>query len=87
MRSYPQQAEVAGAAAEVGDQHQFVTLQPAFVVVGGRDRLKLEPDLGHSGQSEGVAQALQRHRLGIVTGFADEVRRPAHDDGVGQGAG
>ena len=87
MRPDPQQAEVAGAAAEIGDQHQFVTLQPAFVVIGRRDRLKFEPDFGHSCQPEGVAQPVQRHCFRILAGFADEMRRPAHDDGLGQGAG
>ena len=43
--SDPQQTEVAGAAAEVGDQHERVGVEGLLVVVGGGDRFVLETEI------------------------------------------
>ena len=53
------QAEVAGAAAEVADEHELVVIEAALVLVGRGDRLVGERDVGEAGASRrrGVRRA------------------------------
>ena len=80
------QTEVAGAAAEVADQHQLVVVEAALVLVGGGDRLVLEGDAPEAGLLGGAGQAGERGRVALgvdVAGGVDhEVHRPADQHGV-----
>lgn len=77
-----QQAEVARAAAEVGDEDQLVLGEPALVVIGRGHRLVLEHQ--RLGVEPGAAQrgTQPSHRVGVVLGRvgAGEAHRPANDD-------
>jgi hypothetical protein len=73
------QREVAGAAAEVGDQKQLVLLEAALVVVGRADRLVLEDDLAKAGVGAGGAQPPEGEGLvGGVLGVDEAHRAPHH---------
>jgi hypothetical protein len=78
--------EVAGAAAEVGDQHALVAIEPRGVGVGGGDRLGGEGDLVEAGQRQRGAHPRDRalvvgRRLGAPVGTV------ADDGGSGRRRG
>jgi len=78
--------EVRGAAADVGDEHQFLGRDVALVVQRGGDRLVLEGDLAEAG---GTRRGLQRRRsLGVALGVVvDEEHRAAEHDARQRRAG
>lgn len=59
------QREVGGAAADVGDQRQFLAVEAAFVVEAGGDRFVLERYLVETE----LAGDLGQRRLGDAIGF------------------
>ena len=69
--------EVAGAAAEIGDQHGLRPLQVAGIPIGGAERLKGEIDLRHAGAGIGGPQPAERQLL--VRPLAGEDDRAARD--------
>ena len=85
------QRKVGGAAADVGDQDQFLAVDLGFVVEGGGDRLVLEGDLAETD----VARDFRQRVLGQLVGHrivVDEKYRAAEDraletaSGLGFGA-
>lgn len=70
-----EQGEVAGAAAEVADEDEFVVIERGLVGVGGADGLHLEVDGLETSVDEGLLKALQGE--GIV------VRRVCSDEADG----
>ncbi len=80
----PEQREVAGAAAEVGDQDELVALEIALVVVGRRDRLVLEDHVGVARVAEGRAQSRERKLDGGLVGGVGEAHRASHHDAPGK---
>jgi len=73
------QGKIAGATAEVGDQHQFFVSEPLLIFVGGSDRLGKKPHLIEAGVGEGSAQPTQRELIIRVVPSAAEMYRTTGD--------
>ena len=70
--------KVAGAAAEIGDEHRFVALERPGVPIGGAERLVGQRDAGHAGLRERRMEAGNRDVL--VGRVACESDRATADD-------
>src|SRR6185369_8467640 len=73
-----QQGEVAGPAAEVADEDQFIAVQRGFVMVGGRHRLQFEIHGFKSSLLKGLLQARESVQVISVSFGADELYRASH---------
>src|SRR5581483_4165119 len=78
-----EQREVAGAAAEVADHHQFVMVKSGFVMVGGAHGLVLEYDLVKARDAQRFFQAVERVLIIRFRLCANEADRAAYDDSPG----
>ena len=76
IRSDPHDREVAGAAAAIGDQHQFLALHRLLVVMGGRDRFVDEGDVAKADAPRDRFEDALRTGIGLVVAV-DEAHRPA----------
>src|SRR5579872_2754572 len=67
VRTDTQQTEIAGAAAKVANQDEFVVIQPAFVEVRRGDRFVFENDRPDTGFLERPLQPVERKLIVIFT--------------------
>src|SRR5690606_22131792 len=79
--------EVAGAAAEVGDEGALAAAAAAGVGRSGGDRLVDEGDLLEAGDGEGLAHAGDGAAIVIVGARAPVTDRATDDDPMAEGGG
>jgi len=81
LRRQTQQGKVRGAAADIGDQDQFFTINAGLVVESGGNRFKLKIDMAEADRTRDIGQGILRQLIGrrIVI---DKIHRPAQHHAV-----
>ena len=76
--SDPKQRKIAGAAAEIADQDEFVVVKRGFVMMGGGNGLQFKSHFFEAGGEKSFRQPVNRKKVVFFLSGAHEIDRAAH---------